>query len=133
MKHMNPAALCMLSALIPLAAFPLAGCPPPSPVPPGPDSSDAAPAPSPSPTPNPTPTPPAPPGPTTPCQSGCDALATLGCPEGSAANCVRVMADHDKNKDLRTPSGKPLSCADLAGVKTVTGARALGITCGSGH
>lgn len=96
----------------------LAGCPapaPPSP-PPGPDATDAAPL---------------PPGPfASPCQAACDALRSAGCPEGSQADCITVLAHIDGDRLVRTPAGPAMTCASVAAVKSVAEARQQGIRCG---
>ncbi len=107
--------------LISLFALALAACvPTPTPAPVPPDA-DAAPAP---------PAPPSDAAPTTPCAAACASLSALGCSEGKSAECTTVMAHVDGSRLIREPSGKPLTCADVASAHTVDAVRALGVACG---
>lgn len=103
------------------AALALTACPPsqpPAPVPP--DATDGAPM--------PVQDAAAPPGPTTPCEAACAALARLCGPQ--LDDCVQVMSQIDGQRILReTVSGKPLTCADVAAATSKTAMRALGVVC----
>ena len=97
----------------------LAGCPtPPAPVPPpNPDASDAAPLPV------------ADAGPTTPCEAACLNLQRFACREGFASDCPQAFAHIDGAKVIREPSGRPLSCMDVADASSAADLRGLGIRC----
>jgi hypothetical protein len=86
-----------------------------------PDASDASP-----------PAPPSPdasPGPQTPCSAACAELAVLGCREGKAADCVAVLSHIDGAKLIREPSGRPLTCQDIAAAQSIATVRGLGLGC----
>lgn len=113
LRHFVPIAV----ALVALAVIP--ACPGPHPVvAPTVDATDAAPGPR------------AGDGaPVTPCQAACATLAGLGCPEGAWDDCVTRLAQWDGARIIRTASGQPLTCAELAGVTSQPQARAAGVTC----
>jgi hypothetical protein len=98
-----------------LALALVAACQPPAPPlpPPGPDATDAAPSPL-----------------GAPCEPACAALRAAGCVEGTRADCVKVLADIDRDRLVRTPSGQPLTCAALATVRTPADAKSQGVSCG---
>lgn len=73
--------------------------------------------------------PPVPPTPTSPCAAACVTLRALGCPEGIPDDCVTILAREDGQRGIRTPSGAPLTCEAVAGVRTAAEARALGVPC----
>jgi hypothetical protein len=99
-----------------LAAFSLAGCPPPTPPAPVPlDATDASPAPMPA------------SDASTPCQAACDRLSLL-C-GSQPADCVTVYANIDGRRLVRTSSGAALTCAAVASAVDKPGMAALGITC----
>ena len=88
----------------------VASCVPSTVTPPAPDASDAA-----------------IPGPDPSCQGACAALAAAGCSEGKAFTCVATLTNVDGM--LASPSGRPITCAILSGVKVAADVRALGMTC----
>ena len=101
-----------------VAAVLLAGCPNPPQPPPSPDASDASPAP-------PTPTPGA-------CawDAACAALKGASCPLGAAADCSTSLArDIGSGKVANVATGKPLTCHDIAAVRTKADAVRLGFAC----
>jgi hypothetical protein len=101
----------------------LAACPPPAP--PGPvppDASDAAPMPPQAPD-----AAPVPPPPSTPCGAACVVLTTYCGTQ--QADCERVMSAVDGTRLIREPSGRPLSCRDIAAAKSAVDVRALGAAC----
>jgi len=65
------------------------------------------------------------------CQQGCAALTAVNCPLSTdASDCagfLRVLNDQGKEPNAKTH--KPLTCADVAAVKTKDDARALGFVC----
>lgn len=94
------------------------GCTPapqPAPPPSPPDASDASPPPAPT--------------PKTACDSACQSLASIGCPEAIPSNCGAVLTRIEADGIVRSNAGSPFSCASVAAVKTVAQAQALGVVC----
>lgn len=83
----------------------------------------------------PTPVTPAPdadgsPAPSDPCTAACAALAAATCPMGGATTCASFMQTLSSSGKVSEPdSGKPLTCADVALVKTKADAVRLGFVC----
>ena len=95
----------------------LVGCPTPSPVPPTPpDASDASAL-----------------GDSTPlddCQRGCAALAAVACTLGdSGADCAGFLRVLNGGKEPNPVTRRPLTCADVATVRTKADAVRLGFVC----
>jgi hypothetical protein len=65
------------------------------------------------------------------CQLGCAALVGAGCPLGDGGDdCANYMRDLNTNgKEPNPQTRKPLTCADVAAVKTKDDARRLGFVC----
>lgn len=93
----------------------LSGCTPtPQPVPPPtPDASDAAP-PSPG-----------------DCAAACQALTNAGCTEGQAVTCISRMLTIERGRLDPNPKrfNLPLTCADVAAVKTAADVHDVGQKC----
>lgn len=113
----------------------LIGCPPPSPRPIPPDATDAAPI---FPEAGPLPAPPeaAPPAPTydgsttSACFLACQAMAAVGCKEGSGTCITRLQTISDgKLEPNRANHNLPLKCQDLEKVKTAADVVATGQAC----
>lgn len=86
----------------------LSACPP-SPVTPPPDA-DAAPSAS--------------------CATACAALAAAGCSLGKQSDCPAFLTrDLGSGKVPNAATGRPLTCGDVASVKTVPDAQLLGFAC----
>ena len=65
-----------------------------------------------------------------PCSQACAALATASCPMGSAATCALFMQTLSTSGKVVNPTDqKPLTCADVALVKTKADAIKLGFLC----
>lgn len=97
----------------------LTGCPQNPPVPPTPDASDAAVVGD------------APPN-LDDCQRGCAALAapTVACTLGDGgADCAGFLRVLNGGKEPNPLTHKPISCADVAKVRSKADARALGFVC----
>lgn len=63
----------------------------------------------------------------TPCQAACAALAAVGC-VAPAGDCVRTLSRIDGDPGVeKEPNGSPLTCADVARVRSKAEAQALGI------
>jgi hypothetical protein len=97
-----------------VSALHVACTPVPAPVTPPPDASDAAPAPAPL---------------AGACAAACAAMQAAGC--AVLPTCTATLTrDVDGEHRIRKPSGTPLTCADLAAVKTAADVQALGQPCG---
>jgi hypothetical protein len=59
-----------------------------------------------------------------PCQAACDALDAVGC-HAPFGDCVRTMAHLDGNPEGIVVSGQPITCNQVAAVRTLAEARAL--------
>ena len=95
----------------------LTGCPqtvPPAPVPP--DATDAAPTPTMDSS-----------GPVTPCEAACTNLTNF-C-GAQLPDCIETFAAVDGQKLIREPSGKILTCVDVAAATSKAGIQALGVHC----
>lgn len=126
--------LALLSSVVTFAALSIgATCNPPPPTPPTPDATDAV-------------APPAPvvdaapaldtaPAPVItdasgPCVSACAALQAAGCSIGTHADCPTVEdRDLGSGKVANPATGKPLTCADVAKVKSRADAQRFGFVC----
>ena len=95
-----------------LAGLALIGCPPtPAPLPPSPDASDAAPG-------------------ACSWDVACASLAAASCPLGAQPDCATTMArDIGSGKVANATTGRPMTCADIAAVKTKLDAQNLGFAC----
>lgn len=107
--------------LLAAAVLALAACPQPTPVPPAPPADAALPlgdAPSP------------PPAPLDACQLGCAALVAASCPIGDGgADCAGFLRTLDNGKEPNKSTGHPITCAQVAAVKSKTDAQAIGFVC----
>jgi hypothetical protein len=127
-------------ALAALGAWIIVGCPPQPPIilPDAADSAIAvldANAPSPAPTippPIPPPSPdaaPAPP-PDASCASACASLTAAGCSLSGQGDCSTFLTrDLGSGKVPNPATGRPLTCADVAAVRTQADAQRLGFSC----
>jgi hypothetical protein len=96
----------------------LTACPPPGPPAPiPPDATDAA----------PTPTVDASPV-SYPCQGACSVLTAYCGPQ--LPDCAAVYTHIESTRERREPSGKALTCADIAMATSAATIRVLGIPCG---
>jgi hypothetical protein len=87
----------------------LAGCPQPSPAPPTPEASD---------------------GSESDCVMACAALSAAGCSVGAQSDCPAFLTrDLGIGKVPNPTTQKPMTCADVAGVRTKANAQALGFVC----
>lgn len=82
----------------------------------------------------PGPTPPAPVGgcPTGPgdCNAACAALAAVPCPLGTSPTCASFMLSLvTTSKQANPKTACPITCTDVAAVKTAADAKALGFGC----
>ena len=101
--------LALLSALL------LAACHPTPPVPTSPDASDASAFGD---------------APLDDCQRGCAALMNAGCTLGDGGpDCAAFLRAINAGKEPNPQTRKPLTCADVAAVKTKDDARKLGFVC----
>ena len=64
------------------------------------------------------------------CQAACSALSAAGCALGAQPGCG-LFLDHMQadGKEANAATRKPLTCADVAGVKTKADAVRLGFAC----
>lgn len=60
----------------------------------------------------------------TPCQAACDALDAIKC-HAPFGDCVRTMAHLDGNPEGIVVNGQPITCAQVAAVRTLAEAQAL--------
>lgn len=89
----------------------LVGCPQPLPTPPPPEASD---------------------GSQGDCASACAALRAAGCSVGAEADCSAfLIRDFGSGKVPNPETQKPITCADVAAVKTKADAVRLGFVCQS--
>jgi hypothetical protein len=101
----------MKLAVASLLLLALTACPPTPAVPP-PDASDAAPQ--------------------ATCAAACSALAApaVACPIGAAASCPAFLTQLSSSGQYAPYDAGPVTCAEIAAVKTSADARRLGFTCG---
>jgi len=64
------------------------------------------------------------------CAPGCTALKAAGCFLGAESSCVRILeqaaASHNSTSKA---TGKPLTCKEVAAIKTTANARRIGFSC----
>ena len=65
-----------------------------------------------------------------PCVAACQALAIAGCPMGVTASCPTFMSSLAASQKVpNAATQKPITCQDVALVRTRTDALKLGFTC----
>lgn len=65
------------------------------------------------------------------CQAGCKSLAAANCFLGTEKNCIGVLRQAaSSHQSINKATGKPITCQEIAAIKTTADARRIGFSCG---